>query len=116
MNVVIEGRTSLKPAQLLKFVKKTEKEVGRVKRFRWGPREIDIDILFYGKAKYKKGKLTIPHPRVQERDFVLRPLMDLSPAIMHPIYRKTVRQLYKDLPKTSLSIIGKGKKLNAKAY
>lgn len=105
INAAIEGRTALSPDALLAFTQKVEIDVGRIRRFRWGPREIDIDILFYDDLVYHDQKLEIPHPRLQERDFVLKPLIDLNPKLMHPLYKKTVKQLYDQLPKKELSII-----------
>jgi len=97
LNAVIIGRTNLCPSQLLKFVKQIEQAVGRVERFKWGPREIDIDILFYDDLVYKDDFLIIPHPFIQERKFVLEPLLDLDPNFVHPIFKKTVRQLHEKL-------------------
>ena len=105
INTVIEGNTKLSPEELLDFVKKIEKKVGRVKRFHWGPREIDIDILFYDDLVYKKENLQIPHPRIQERDFVLKPLSDIAPNKIHPEINKSILELLKDLPPASVSII-----------
>lgn len=97
LNAAIRGTTFLSPSDLLKLIKFIEKEVGRVERFKWGPREIDIDILFYDDLIYKNNSLTIPHPFLQERGFVLKPLVDLDPNFVHPIFKKTVRQLYEKL-------------------
>lgn len=97
LNAAIRGTTFLSPSDLLKLIKFIEKEVGRVERFKWGPREIDIDILFYDDLIYKNNFLTIPHPFLQEREFVLKPLVDLDPNFVHPIFKKTVRQLYEKL-------------------
>ncbi|MGD0331044.1 MAG: 2-amino-4-hydroxy-6-hydroxymethyldihydropteridine diphosphokinase [Nitrososphaeria archaeon] len=112
LNMVLEGKTELSPIQLLEFVKQVEKDTGRIRRFNGGPREIDVDILFYDDLIYHDGQLDIPHPRLHERDFVLRPLMDLNPEIIHPIYKKAVGQLYSEIPKNDLSILGDGRKLN----
>ena len=94
LNAAIRGTTSFTPSSLLKFVKQIEKVVGRVERFKWGPREIDIDILFYEDLIYKDPNLKIPHPFLHDRKFVLGPLMDLDPDLIHPVFKKTVRQLY----------------------
>lgn len=98
LNAAMYGTTPLDPDELLKFIKIMEKEVGRIERFKWGPREIDIDILFYDDLVYKNNSLTIPHPFLQERKFVLEPLMDLDPNFIHPVYKKTIRQLYENFP------------------
>lgn len=97
LNAAIRGKTFLAPSELLQFIKLIEKEVGRVKRFKWGPREIDIDILFYDDLIYKDNFLTIPHPFLQEREFVLKPLLDLDPNFVHPVFKRTVHQLYEKL-------------------
>lgn len=97
LNTAIKGNTYLSPLELFKFVKDVEKKVGRVERFKWGPREIDIDILFYDNLVYKDSDLNIPHPYLHERDFVLKPLMDLDPDFVHPVLKKAISKLYKSL-------------------
>lgn len=104
LNTAIKGQTQLSPPDLLTFTQNVEQQVGRIRRFRWGPREIDIDIIFYDEQVVNEPTLSIPHPRFSERDFVLRPLCDLSPELIDPISRLTVRKLYEKLPKDSLSI------------
>lgn len=105
LNTVIEGETALSPEDLLVFVKGVEKKIGRVTRFRWGPREIDIDILFYDDLVYKQGSLEIPHPRLHERDFVLVPMQDIAPNYVHPVLQKTVRELLEALPPDKKSVL-----------
>ncbi len=102
-NTIVQCQTNLSPGKLLKFIKDVEKQVGRVERFRWGPREIDIDIIFYGQEMVQKEGLTIPHPRFRERDFVLLPLCDLSPNIVDPETKLTVKKLLEKLPKDQQS-------------
>jgi len=92
-NMVLYGKTDLSPEELFNFIKDVEKNVGRVYRFHWGPREIDIDILFYNDLVYKSDKLNIPHPRLHERDFVLLPLIELNPKLFHPVLNKRVSDL-----------------------
>lgn len=103
-NTALVGETDLKPEELLDFVKSIEQEVGRVYRFRWGPREIDIDIIFYGDQVYKSERLEIPHPRMHERDFVLVPLVALEPELVHPKLGKSVQKLLSQLPRENYSI------------
>lgn len=110
INTALEGDTDLNPGDLLGFVKRIEKKIGRIQRFKWGPREIDIDILFYGNILYNKNDLTIPHPRLYERDFVLQPLSDLNPDFIHPGLNKSIKQLRIHLK--NKSIIKKLKKLS----
>src|SRR5271155_5717697 len=93
INTVIKGQTQLSPTELLAFVKLLESDLGRQKRFTNGPREIDIDILFYDNLIYQTTKLQIPHPRMAERNFVLQPLVDLNPNIIHPSLHKTAQKL-----------------------
>ena len=97
MNTVLSGYTDESPQELLKFVKGIEKQVGRQERFRYGPREVDVDILFFDNQVYKDESLTIPHPLLQEREFVLKPFMDLEPDFEHPILKKTIKELYKSI-------------------
>jgi len=77
LNAAIKIKTSLTPQLLLKTVKNIEKDLGRKKTVRWGPREIDLDILLYGNKFIKIKNLIIPHPRMFEREFVLRPLREI---------------------------------------
>ncbi len=100
-NMVLYGKTDLSPEELFNFIKDVEKNVGRVYRFHWGPREIDIDILFYNDLVYKSDKLNIPHPRLHERDFVLSPLIELNPKLFHPVLNKRVSDL-KELMENSV--------------
>lgn len=81
LNLVLAIRTTLQPLDLLEACLKIEKEFGRERRERWGPRTLDIDVLLYGNAVLNNDRLTLPHPRMQERAFVLVPLAELSPEI-----------------------------------
>lgn len=90
LNTVVSGETDLNPEELLKYIKNIEQQVGRVKTFRWGPREIDIDIIFYGDQTYKSEHLTIPHPEYQNRDFVLKPLVELNSDLKDPSTDKPI--------------------------
>lgn len=105
LNTALKGFTDLSPLELLNFIKQIEVKVGRVKRFRWGPREIDIDILFYRNLIYKENSIQIPHPRLHERDFVLKPLLELEPEFIHPIFKKSLSELYDTLKTKELSVI-----------
>ena len=82
LNMVCEIETELSPRELLLFVKNIEKKLGRKKREKWGPREIDIDILFYGDQIIDEPDLKIPHPGIKERDFVLKPLKEIAPGLV----------------------------------
>ena len=93
LNQVIKAKTYLDPEPLLKHLKRLEVALGRKESFVNGPRLIDIDILFYDDLVMNKPSLVIPHPRLHERGFVLLPLLDIAPDLVHPVYKKTVREL-----------------------
>jgi len=107
LNTVLRGYTELEPWELLQFTQTVQQEVGRVERFRNGPREIDIDILMYDQIVYKDEGLEIPHSRLQERDFVLQPFADINPDFLHPVLKKTIKELLDALPQEQQSIITK---------
>lgn len=90
LNVCAAGRTELPPRELLQTIKRIEQEVGREPAVRWGPRHIDVDILFYGDTVLEEGDLEIPHPGVPERVFVLAPLAAIAPDFRHPQTGQTV--------------------------
>lgn len=93
LNLVAEATTNLEPEELLAVLKDLEIKLGRQANFRNGPRLIDIDILFYGDRVFRSPRLTIPHPRLAERPFVLIPLGDLAPDLVHPVTGQTILQL-----------------------
>lgn len=93
LNQVVKAKTYLDPEPLLKHLKRLEVALGRKESFVNGPRLIDIDILFYDDLVMNKPSLVIPHPRLHERGFVLLPLLDIAPDLVHPIQNKTVREL-----------------------
>lgn len=98
LNQVIEVETDLTPLRLLNFLKKTEQKLGRVENFRYGPRLIDIDILFYDDLIKNTSRLQIPHPRMLERAFVLVPLNEIAPGLSHPVSGKTAEEMLAELP------------------
>ncbi|MBI3158033.1 MAG: 2-amino-4-hydroxy-6-hydroxymethyldihydropteridine diphosphokinase [Chloroflexi bacterium] len=93
LNQVFATRTAFRPRGLLAFLKNIERRVGRTPSFRNGPREIDIDILFYDDLQLDEPGLTIPHPRLHERAFVLVPLTEIAPDLIHPAAHKTIQTL-----------------------
>lgn len=92
LNQVIKAKTDLSPEQLLATLKSVEATLGRVPTFRYGPRPIDLDILLYDDLVIETPQLTLPHPRLTERAFVLYPLADLDPDLRHPVSGLTIRQ------------------------
>ena len=93
LNQAVKAVTYLEPEPLLKHLKRLEVALGREKTFRYGPRLIDIDILFYDDIMIATPNLIIPHPNMHERGFVLMPLMDIAADMYHPIKKKSVREL-----------------------
>jgi len=103
LNMVIEVETNLEPLVLLAYLKKQEDELGRVESFRYGPRQIDLDILFYDDFILEDDKLQIPHPRLHERAFVLVPQAELAPDLVHPILKKSINILLKDVDTSEIT-------------
>jgi 2-amino-4-hydroxy-6-hydroxymethyldihydropteridine diphosphokinase len=98
LNQIAEAETELFPMQLISRVGRAERALGRVRGIPKGPRIIDIDILFFGRAVVRTAKLQIPHPGIAERRFVLVPFADLAPDLRHPVTRKTVREMLEAAP------------------
>jgi 2-amino-4-hydroxy-6-hydroxymethyldihydropteridine diphosphokinase len=107
LNAVVLGTTKLEPLPLLGAIKDIEKEIGRMPTYRYGPREIDIDMVSYGDLILETPELTLPHPRLQERDFVLRPLSDIAPEWRHPITGKTATEMLALLPVGDMTCLGR---------
>ncbi|WP_455651391.1 2-amino-4-hydroxy-6-hydroxymethyldihydropteridine diphosphokinase [Phascolarctobacterium sp.] len=89
--------TSLPPEALLKLLLETELEMGRVRLRHWGERNIDLDLLLYDDLIYHSDKLTLPHPDMQNRLFVLQPLAEIAAEKIHPVYKKSIQTLLKSL-------------------
>jgi len=98
LNAVVEVETTLLPQQLLAVANEVENNLGRVRTIRWGPRTLDMDILFYADRLIVEENLEIPHPRLQERAFVLKPLVEINPCLLHPYYGQTVEEILENLP------------------
>lgn len=97
LNMAVFGDTRLQPEALLKHLKAIERELGRAPAARYGPRLIDLDIIFFGDRVIESVGLSIPHPRMAEREFVLKPLCDLAPEMRHPITGDTMLNLLEKL-------------------
>jgi 2-amino-4-hydroxy-6-hydroxymethyldihydropteridine diphosphokinase len=93
LNTVLQIETSLEPQQLLATCMAVENEFGRSRPVRWSPRTLDIDILFYADQVICEENLTTPHPRLQERAFVLAPLREIAPDLRHPLLEQTITAL-----------------------
>lgn len=93
LNMALRGDTELEPGDLLRRLKEIEVELGRMPGVRYGPRHIDLDIIFFGDRIVDAPGLVIPHPRLAERIFVLKPLSDIAPEVKHPASGETVSRL-----------------------
>lgn len=98
LNAVLGGDTSLGPEALLEACLQTEREMGRERGARWGPRAIDIDLLLYGDERREGAALTLPHPRLHERLFVLVPLAEIAPQALHPVLGLTAEEMRRRCP------------------
>ncbi|GIN58017.1 2-amino-4-hydroxy-6-hydroxymethyldihydropteridine diphosphokinase [Lederbergia ruris] len=98
LNMVIKISTSLSPHQLLKHCLEIEREIGRIREFKWGPRVIDLDILLYNKENVVMKDLQIPHPRMNERAFVLIPLMEIDSSLVLPSSNAPLVEILDEIP------------------
>lgn len=90
LNSVIKISTDYSLTDLFNFLKKIEKELGRIKTEKWGNREIDLDILFYNDIVYSDDTITVPHKGITRRDFVLMPLCEIEPNLIHPELKQKI--------------------------
>ena len=107
LNLVFEAETDLLPLDLLDRCQSIEQELGRVRTIRFGPRTLDVDIVLYGVESFAEERLIVPHPRMQERAFVLLPLQELNPELIVPKWNKTVHELVAELPANDFEEIWK---------
>lgn len=105
LNMCLTALSSLEPATMLGCLKEAERRIGRKKGGHWGPRLIDIDILLIDNEAVCGQELTIPHPRMHERRFVLAPLAEIAPGMRHPKLGKTVREMLDELPEEKMDWI-----------
>ncbi|MBF0546327.1 MAG: 2-amino-4-hydroxy-6-hydroxymethyldihydropteridine diphosphokinase [Candidatus Riflebacteria bacterium] len=106
LNAVCKGNSRVPPAELLQFLLDVEKELGRVRTFKWGPRIIDADLLLYDDLITETPELILPHPRMLEREFVLVPLLEIAPEAFHPVEKMSIKSFLKrfSLEKLDLKI------------
>jgi 2-amino-4-hydroxy-6-hydroxymethyldihydropteridine diphosphokinase len=97
LNAVAQVRTTLAARELLELLLAIEARLGRVRGERWGPRTVDLDLLLYGREIIREPDLTVPHPRLHERTFVLGPLAEIAPRAVHPVFRKSAAGLLRRL-------------------
>ncbi len=98
INAVFALECNVSPRELLALLLEIEQNMGRVRKERWGPRVIDLDLLFFGEEIIKEPGLEVPHPRLHERRFVLAPLAEIAPGFVHPVIKKSVSELLAGLP------------------
>lgn len=104
LNCAVALQTNLSAEDFLAEIMTIEREMGRQRTQPKGPRTIDIDILLFGKAVVTTTQLTLPHPAMHQRRFVLEPLAEIAPDVQHPVLRKNVRELLELLPKTGATV------------
>lgn len=97
LNMAVHAETDLQPLQALQIIRQIEADLGRERKILNGPRTIDIDILFWGGEVIDTPELTVPHPRLHERRFVLLPLVDVGGRFVHPVMKVNVQELLKEL-------------------
>ncbi len=98
-NCIAQVTATQRPSQLLESLLSIESDMGRIRKKKWGARVIDLDILLFGQGTIKSNNLIIPHPLLHKRRFVLEPLVQLAPDLVHPVLRVTISQLLNKLPK-----------------
>lgn len=103
LNGMVELQTLLSPRELLDYLHELENAAGRERKVHWGPRTLDLDIIFYDKLIMEDDALIIPHVDMQNRDFVLKPMAEINPNFRHPILQKTMQQLWEELTAKKLS-------------
>jgi 2-amino-4-hydroxy-6-hydroxymethyldihydropteridine diphosphokinase len=105
LNMAVRAETDLEPEDLLAHLKQIEADMGRVKTVRYGPRVIDLDMLFYDERIIVLPNLIVPHARLHERAFVLMPLMDLAPELRHPGLKLSLREIAKEVDFEGIRVV-----------
>ncbi|MFB5663783.1 2-amino-4-hydroxy-6-hydroxymethyldihydropteridine diphosphokinase [Alteribacillus sp. HJP-4] len=98
LNMVVEMQADMSPLPLLELIQQIEENLDRVRTRKWGPRTIDLDILLYNDENIEMSELSIPHPRMHERAFVLVPFCEIAPQTMHPLFQRTIEDITNALP------------------
>jgi 2-amino-4-hydroxy-6-hydroxymethyldihydropteridine diphosphokinase len=96
LNMAVEIETDYTPNELLTLVKDIETKIGRQKSSPWGPRVVDLDILVFNEVIIQSQQLTIPHPYMHKRAFVLEPMQEIAPDLIHPVLKKSMRELFRN--------------------
>lgn len=107
LNMVLEVETTLEPLNLLELFLGIESQMGRKRTLRYGPRNIDLDLLLYDEIILNSDRLTLPHPRMHEREFVLVPLVEVAPKVVHPLLKKSMERLLEELSTDSIQTDGR---------
>lgn len=102
LNACVLAETDILPRALLELLLNIESDLGRIRRYKWGPREIDLDLLFYDDQVFNESGLVLPHPQMHRRAFVLVPLVQIAPDWRHPVLGKSIRELAGSLDACSI--------------
>jgi len=102
LNACVLAETDILPRALLELLLNIESDLGRIRRYKWGPREIDLDLLFYDDQVFNESGLVLPHPQMHRRAFVLVPLVQIAPDWRHPVLGKSIRELAGSLDASSI--------------
>lgn len=100
VNAVVSAETMLSPSDLLNTLLGIEQQMGRTRQLKWGPRVIDLDLLFYDDSILESPGLKVPHPEIQNRRFILAPMNEITGELVHPVLKKSISKLLAELPAT----------------